>query len=193
MSGVRAFVAIELAEPVRRLLAEASRAVVAASPSWRDEKWVRADNLHITLKFLGNVDQAVLESIGESLSAVTASHASFDLRAAGLHAVPGLRRCKMVWASFDDAPGACEGLAADVDIAVAAFGFEPESRAFKPHATLCRTRRPKALAAEALAAGTSLVRAYEPSVSVASISLIASELTRNGPVYTVVDTYRLEE
>jgi len=191
VSGTRCFVAIELSDEIRARLAETRRVLVAGAPAWRGEKWVAAENLHITLKFLGNLEEYQIAEVGEAIAQAVVGAGPFSLTLAGLRAVPNARRCGMVWARFTGDEPACRDLAARIDAAAIACGIEPESRPFKPHVTLVRARRPRHLSDEALSSADTVATDPRLSMSVLSATLVASTLTRTGPVYEAIDSWSL--
>jgi 2'-5' RNA ligase len=191
VSGTRSFVAIELSNEVRERLHDVRNVLVTQAPAWRDEKWVAENNLHITIKFLGDLGEPELAAVRAELGTALAGFPLFELGLGGARAVPGGRRCSMIWARFDDADGRCADIAARVERAAIACGIPAEVRGFKPHVTLVRARRPKRLAVEALTCAN--VAASNPaiSMSVLSVTLFASTLTRTGPVYEAIDSWAL--
>ena len=183
MNGVRCFVALELQPETVGALVAAGSALRTAAPTWRNEKWVAEDNLHITLRFLGSLAEDRIQPLERALSAAFDTQSEFALRLAGVRAVPSAKRCSMVWASFDDSQDrACERVAESVSAAVAEFTAE-ESRRFAAHVTLLRARRPHRLDADALLAANEALNCANASMSVRSATLFASTLTRRGPIY----------
>ncbi len=130
---IRSFIAVDLAAPVRTAL---RRLIDELARPKADIRWVRAEGLHITLKFLGWVEAARLEKVHAALAAAIADQAALQLRAHGLGAFPSLRRPRVLWVGLEGA-GLAE-LAARVEAAMVRMGFEAEKRAFTPHVTLGR-------------------------------------------------------
>jgi 2'-5' RNA ligase len=190
MSGVRCFVALPLTHTFRELLGDAQRALTSTDPRWAGEKWVATENLHITLKFLGDVPEESVEEVSEALSRAVSPNAPFDLPPAGVRPIPNGHSARMLWATFADPSGACARLVADLEAASFTFGVTPDERAFKPHATLVRARRPRSVRAEALADAEATL-ASAGTVSFSSATFMASTLTGRGPVYRELDTYPL--
>lgn len=194
MSTTRCFVAVELPEEVRHGLVDARDAIVTAAPAWRNEKWVAEHNLHLTLKFLGGLEDAQLEGVRRAVDENLARGVGFPMGVAGVRAVPRPRRCSMVWAPLDDPDGACAALAALVDSAAVASGLPAdEERRFKPHVTLVRARKPHSLSHEALTCADAALARRSLSMSVLSVTLFASTLTRTGPVYEAIDSWPLSD
>ena len=193
MSGVRCFVGLELPQSFVEAEAAARAAACAIDKAWRGEKWVAPQNLHVTLKFIGNVSEGDIADLAAALGQAIGRCDPFELGFDRVRAIPGERRCSMLWAAFDDPSGGCATLAEQVEKASLAFGAQPDERAFKPHATLARARRPRRIQRQALEAATAALSVGETRVSVPSATLFASTLTPRGPVYDVRGTWALGE
>jgi 2'-5' RNA ligase len=142
---------------------------------------VADDNLHITLKFLGSLDEARVPEVAATIEAAASVHA-FDVPLRGLGAFPTPTRPRVIWAGAADAP-AFAHLAGAIDGGLAALGFPPEDRSFTPHVTLGRAREPRrdpALASMLTAAAT---RPFG-TLRVARVSLMRSDLSPRGARYT---------
>lgn len=186
---MRCFVGIQLPDEVRAALADACDEVRVADPDWDSEKWVPAENLHITLAFLGNISGeqagALRRSLGDQLGGVR----GFELPFARLGPMPSARRARMFWASWDDPEGACAGLASKVGLACASCGVVLEARSFKAHATLVRARRPRAVGDRVMAALDAAAVGVPAFVSVRSATLFSSTLTRSGARYEALESW----
>ncbi len=191
MASVRTFVGIPLPDDVIDAFCDACDAVKAADPSWRDEKWVLRQNMHVTLKFLGDIAEDSVDPLSSAVAGAAALHDAFDLADAAFRAVPNTRRARMLWATFLDPDGSCAALAAELDRACLAFGVPPQKRTFRPHATLVRARREKHVREAAVEAARERLRHVPESVSVSSITLYSSRLTSREPIYTVLRECRL--
>jgi len=148
----------------------------------RDVAWVAADNLHVTLKFLGDTDEAHVPALLDALGTAAAGTAAFEVAVRGLGAFPSPLRARVVWAGLEEPPVLGE-LAGRVDAALAALGVPRESRPFSAHVTLGRVREPRrnlALAA-ALAQPADFGR-----LPVTRLSLMRSDLQPRGARYTEV-------
>lgn len=185
MGTVRCFAGIPLAEPARSQVLSARDTLRAGAPGWRDEKWVPDDNLHVTLHFMGALEEPVLDELLVALDEAVAFD-RFVLPLAGITAVPDTRHCRMLWASLIDPDGACAELAEQVQRTALAFGIPAENRTFKPHATLCRARRPRPLDTVVLEDANGLLGASASSMSVGRVTVYSSRLSPRGPVYTAL-------
>ncbi len=135
---MRLFIAIDVPETVRD-------ALVAAQQSLRDRasarlRWTRPDAMHLTLKFLGDVDAARLPSLARVVAGVAARHHPFGLAVSRLGAFPGGRRLQFVWAGIEGDLNALLALRDALESALGAEGYAVEARPFRPHVTLGRTR-----------------------------------------------------
>lgn len=182
----RAFLAIALPIALRTTLASVRGAFIQADPAWRAEKWVAEENLHVTLRFLGDVPEAAIPHVTSAVRDAVADSEPYRLRLDCVRAVPRARSASLVWATPAAGGDETHLLAARVARATSFLDFTPEGRAFKTHVTLCRARHPRRVETSAmLAAEHALSRAEEraASMSVREVTLFSSVLTPRGPVY----------
>ena len=111
-------------------------------PLWPAQgvSWVRSENLHLTLRFLGAAEDAQIAALREGLTAVAARHEAFTATVERSGCFPNRRRPKVIWAGVADADGRLGTLQRDVEEVVCAAGWEREERDFRPHVTLGRVR-----------------------------------------------------
>ncbi len=179
---VRAFVAIELPEHVRRALAELTEVLGATGISTL--RLVRPEGIHLTLKFLGNVPAGQVERIAAEVSRSAAPHSPFDLALAGVGVFPNRRAPRVLWAGVDGDLDALNGLQSDVEDSLETLGLPRDKREFNPHLTLARlgdgaSREDRDRAAEVLfEAGFGPV-----TLRANSVSLIESVLRPQGAEY----------
>ena len=140
LPSVRAFVAIRLDDATRSALRAQIDRLRAAAPY---VAWVPAENLHLTLKFLGNVEANSLEDVTAALEAAVRDSAPFDLEIRGLGAFPAPTRARVVWAGVTAAQEAMVTLAGRIEAALEPVGFPREARPLSPHVTLGRVRAPR--------------------------------------------------
>lgn len=182
----RAFLAITLPLAVRSTLTCVREAYLGVDPSWRGEKWVAEQNLHVTLRFLGTVSEPACPHVVDAVRHAVAGLEPFRLRLECVRAIPRARSASLVWVAPRTGAEDTAALAACVEQATSFLDFQPDGRAFKPHITLCRARKPRRADAAALdAAEHVLNRADEraASMSVREVTLYSSVLTPRGPVY----------
>jgi len=174
----RLFVAIRPPEPVRDLLVDA----MDDSPELR---WVSDDNLHITLRFIGEIERRLANEIADSLSRIR--FPAFDLKISGLGRFEQ-RNGGALWAGIEPRRPVAE-LAAKVDRACVRAGLEPERRAFHPHITLARWDRRSRSAAEAFQQRVRTIASE--TFRVREFVLFESHLSRHGAHYEAVAIYTL--
>lgn len=133
---MRLFLAINFHSEVRRAVIEATSDLRAAAPTLN---WMDESRLHLTLKFLGEQEDAVIGPLGEALDRVAGRHRQFSTRIGDVGAFPNFRRARVVWMGVDR-ESRLELLHHDVEQACEGLGFEVEGRAFRPHLTLGRVR-----------------------------------------------------
>jgi 2'-5' RNA ligase len=150
---------------------------------------VAADNVHVTLRFLGGVEAGRLDAVIDALAGALAGQPAFDLAITGLGAFPSTTRPRVLWAGIGEGAEAAARLAARIDAALVPLGFEPETRPFSAHVTLGRVRVPRrdARLAETLAAETAFGRQR-----VERVSLMRSDLSPRGARYTELTALPLE-
>ena len=181
---MRLFIAIEIPEHIRTAFASLLRDFRPLAPQL---KWVRPENLHVTLKFLGETDSTKLGPLQNALSAVrSAEPVNLDFR--GLGFFPQEKRPRVFWAGMQ-ASANLKTLAADIDQAVHNLAFPLEERPFAPHLTLARISLPilppKLLQAINEKCGQSL-----GSLTTRQFHLIESKLKPAGAEYTTVQSFR---
>jgi RNA 2',3'-cyclic 3'-phosphodiesterase len=185
---VRLFVALQIPSAVRdnlsALIDELRNSDRTASG--KKPRWVRPENLHVTLKFIGEAPAEKLDAIRAALSSVRSAH-SVELRFHGLGFFPNANRPRVLWAGMD-APSNLGSLAVDVDQAVAAEGFPRETHAFAPHLTLARLDPPGISRELRAAVETKLTRDFG-ILHTAEFHLIQSKLKSTGAEYTTLQTF----
>jgi RNA 2',3'-cyclic 3'-phosphodiesterase len=179
---VRAFVAVFPPPEVRKKVLVSARRLLSA----HRVRWTKQENIHLTLKFLGNnVREEDLESVRDALGEICAVHAPFDATLVELGAFPSARRAQILWAGVGAGSDRLRSLATDIDAALAPLGFAREKRPYVPHLTLGRVRgRPTSL---------NLPSCIEDlGFWIQSVELIESTLTTEGALYRTVESFALE-
>jgi len=182
---MRLFAAIPLSAPIRDAIAGMLRDL--ERHEW-PVRWVKADRVHMTLKFFGEVEPAREPEIRAALSGAAHGSGAMPLSLTSVGAFPTLRRARTIWLGLDYPPG-LELLADRVERACAARGFPPEGRPFRPHLTLGRVREGSRLSREAIA---ELGRTSVQGDFLAdSLVLYESRTGAGAPEYTVRDRFDL--
>ena len=138
MPRVRTFVAIPLPDPVRDALA----ALRSSAPPGAPVRWVAPRSMHLTLKFLGEIEPDALEAVKAALESFPWNLTPFAFTLSGVGAFPGVKRPRVLWVGVTDGADRVVELAEKVERALGPLGFPREERAFSPHLTLGRVNGP---------------------------------------------------
>lgn len=193
MSVMRAFIAIALTPEIHQRLDEvaASYRKQLGSTSVR---WVAAKNIHLTLKFLGDVSLNNLDILTKMLETEVAGHHPFEISVGSSGAFPGIRRPRVIWVGVE-APAELAAVQSGIENVVARLGYAGEERPFSPHLTLGRVSR-SASAADIHQISQVLEStkvSFLGAACVREICLFRSDLHPTGAVYTRVFSARLKE
>jgi 2'-5' RNA ligase len=184
MEPVRCFIAISLPDQVKAGLKELQAQLKSGHQT--PVKWVDPYSIHLTLKFLGSVDGAKISPIAAAMAEAVKGVYPFSLKVEGLGAFPNLRRVQVVWVGVSGEVDKLAQLHQRLESSLAGLGFAPENRRFAPHLTLARVRdRVSAGEREGLGqiiASTKFEAAG--SFPVEAVSLMKSQLTREGALYS---------
>lgn len=172
---LRAFFALELPSEVRDRVLEAASALRDAEPE--GVRWIAAENLHLTLKFLGELEPEQVPRLVERASARLATIAPFEVELGAFGALPSARAARVL--CLDVARGSRElaRISRKLDAAAAALGVERERRPFRAHLTLGRLRAPRRVRLERAEAPDGI------ALRVEQVILYESRLSSDGPRY----------
>ena len=190
MKNIRSFIAIQLAPDVNR---HSTRMLQRLRQSNDGIKWVPADNLHLTLKFLGDVDNTEVPGVCNVIHRVCSHHAPFHLDFGGTGGFPSLERPRILYAGVNDASGTLTKIVSQLETSLAELGFKQEPRDYIPHLTLGRTRSNSRLAnSDVIARLAAEENTVLGGMLVTSLQLVASFLDKSGPTYQIMDTVPLD-
>lgn len=160
----------------------------------RSVRWTPVEQLHITVRFLGDVDPPGVAGVGERLAEAARECGPFDLPLGGVGAFPSMRRPRVVWLGAGPSPG-ITALRSSVETAVGECGFKAEERPFRPHITLGRVRSPRRGSSPPAEPGelARLAGAIEfrMEVSLTHLYLMESRLGADGARHIVRGSYLL--
>lgn len=189
MESARLFLAIDVDGRVRKRLVEAMRELKGVVPGAR---WCREEGLHLTLWFFGTVPLKVVEEIGAAVEPVARGQEVFSYSLRGIGGFPSLARPRVLWAGVGEGAEKVKIFAGAVRGALEARGFGGEEREFVPHVTLGRLGDRGRVEVEKLERVVALLNTREfGSSEVEELVLYASELRKDGPVYSVVESWAL--
>lgn len=178
----RAFIAVDLPDSIRSSLGEAQE--MLKLHQFR-AKWVRPQNIHLTLKFLGNTDVAQIDNIVAVMAQATKDCTAVSLTAKGIGVFPDIRRPRVIWAGLKGKLEILQEIQQTLDLCLADLGFPKETRAFNAHLTLGRVKG-KINPARMKAAIVELEGFESRPFDVNRIILFKSDLRPGGAVYTRV-------
>ncbi|MDE2180518.1 MAG: RNA 2',3'-cyclic phosphodiesterase [candidate division NC10 bacterium] len=187
ISTIRAFVAANLDPDLKAALAGVQERLKATRA---DVGWVRPDNLHLTLKFLGQVEEGRIGAIGEAIAAATAGCGPVRLVFQGLGAFPSPRAARVVWIGLSHGAEALAELQARIEAKLESLGFAREARPFTAHLTLGRVRGPahREQLARALAGASAEMLG---DMLLDRIELMKSDLSAGGARYSILQSFPL--
>ena len=189
---IRAFIAIELPAELRLALDQLQALLKSSRQS--SVKWVDADSIHLTLKFLGNITSDSIAEITRAMEEAARVILPFNLEVKGLGAFPNLKRVQVVWVGIGGELDKLSQLQQRIESNLAPLGFTPESRAFKAHLTLGRIRNQASLnERQQLGELIGETKFESCTIKIDAINLMKSQLTREGAIYSRISSVRLEE
>lgn len=178
--------AVDIGETLAARAAELGRELqrrAAASAAHAKITWVPADRLHLTVRFIGEVDDRQAAAVGAALQPPVAV-APFDLSLAGAGAFPGGGSPRVLWLGIADGRNALLAAERDISARLAKLGIAEEDRPYSPHLTLARVREPGGLRSARLLAGLTDQRIGTTRID--TITLFQSTLSPKGPTYTAL-------
>ena len=185
----RLFCAFELPEDLRRSIAEHGRKVREAVPE-AAASWSRPENIHLTVKFFGNVDPARAPVITAAAARVVKEVSPIQIAVGKTGVFPRASRPQVLWIGIEDASSALLKLQQRLEDEFALEGFPKEDRAYRPHLTIARIRRPHHAERLAQIHLESEFTAVETRLD--ELILFRSELSPQGSKYTAISRHRLE-
>lgn len=184
MSQLRAFIAIEIPLDIQDAI-QRQTARLRQTLGSDLVRWAPAQNMHLTIKFLGEIAASHVDFLKQMLAREADAHPQFDLQIGGLGSYPTSRRPRILWVGLH-APAGLTALQKSIEAGTSRLGYEQEELAFSPHLTIGRVRQ------NISPADLSKIRAAMDNIQlgnigtarVDSVHLIRSELKPNGSVYT---------
>lgn len=188
---MRAFIALELPKEIKNTLSQLQNRL---KTSKADVKWVEPQNIHLTLKFLGEIEEKKLEKIAQAAEAVAKKTAAFYIHIWNIGAFPKIDFPRVIWAGIDKGDQETKDLARQLEEKIAEIGIPKEDRPFSSHITIGRTR--SNLNRQDLAQNLSNLidglKEKTPEFLVSKITIFKSTLTPKGPIYEAVKEISLK-
>lgn len=187
MGAIRTFVAIDIPSPVQKTLAAVQHRFL---PLDLKASWVRPDHVHLTLKFLGEIDSKQAPEISGALAEGLRGRPAIPVSLGAVGIFPPTGAPRVLWVGLEDSAGALDSLQQAVETALAPLGFPPEKRRFSPHLTLARIKSPKG-ARRLREAVRSFDRAEPVAFQVEWVTFYQSQLTPKGSIYSALERFPL--
>ncbi|WP_010480009.1 RNA 2',3'-cyclic phosphodiesterase [Thermococcus zilligii] len=184
---MRAFIAVEVSEEVRENLVKAQERIGNKAARI---KFVERENFHVTLKFLGEIDNATAEEVKKALAEIARRHKKHRVRVKGVGVFPNPNYVRVIWAGIENDEG-LRGMAADVEKEMGKLGFKKEND-FVAHITIGRVNFVKDKLELAMAL-KDLASEDFGEFEVNAIELKKSTLTPKGPIYETVARFELAD
>jgi len=184
MQTIRCFIAVDLPSEIKKGISSQITLIDSQIPKG-SVRWVDQVNLHLTIKFLGEIQALQVNKIQNVLDLVLRSVPEFDMAIAGAGLFPSARKPRIIWLGITPAHEVT-WLAEKVESAMQSLGFNPEERAFSPHLTIGRVSRD--VSDTVLPAITAAVMKNQPGeigvIHTQSLTIYRSDLRPRGPIYT---------
>lgn len=187
---MRVFIAIDIDDKIRKAIVDLQKLIASKVDVKKgDLKWVEPNNIHLTLKFLGEISDEQLEEVKEITKTVAQAHQKFNLEIESVGSFGG-RSAKVVWVGAGKGTDALLALQKNLDDLLAQAGYPREEREFSAHLTLCRVNHPMAgiKMSEAIAQFSHLKLG---SIAADAIYVYQSQLTPAGLNYTLLSDFKL--
>ena len=192
MTLLRVFIAVEIPLSIRQAIRDNTESMRVALGSLI--RWVPTENIHLTLKFIGDVSPANVDLLTQMLTAETKGSAPFQMQIGGLGSYPSSRRARVIWIGIQSPP-VLASLQHGIESATTRLGYEPETRPFSPHLTIGRVRQ-QVSAGEQQQIRAALERTQVGDLGIAGITavhLFKSDLQPTGSIYTRLSSASLEK
>jgi len=193
MKTIRTFIAIELSDELKQSIHTVIHYYQGLAPTGM-VKWVATRNLHLTIKFLGDIPMTMIPSIQDKMGQLVSGETSFWMTAAGAGMFPSARKPRVVWLGLDSKTELA-GISKRLDHLLSELKIAREERPFSPHLTIGRVYQ--GLEDDELQKLGEIILRNQPGVIqkmfVRSISLMKSDLHSEGPVYSTIYTSELQE
>jgi 2'-5' RNA ligase len=189
---MRVFIAIDIDEKTKNAIADVQKQLNAKVDIKKgDVKWVEPDNIHLTLKFLGEIEEKQVAEVSDIAKQVAEAHKNFALDIESVGSFGG-RSAKVIWAGVGTRAEQLLALQKDLYSRLEQAGYPKEEHEFSAHLTICRVRNPKAGFKLAEAVGQ-FAKLKLGSINANAVCVYQSQLTPAGPIYTLLSSSKLSQ
>lgn len=190
--SLRAFIAIELPPHLQEAV-EKQTARLRQTLGSESIRWVPPQNMHLTLKFFGDIAASHVDFLKQLLTQAANSHKQFDLQIGGIGSYPNSKRPRVLWAGLH-APADLASLQKSIEAGSVRLGYPKEERAFSPHLTLGRVRQHiNPVELQKISADLNKIQLGNIGTArVDSVHLFKSDLSTSGSIYTKLFSVKLK-
>ena len=178
---IRAFIAFEPSAQIRRALGNIQNKL-RGSDLGSQIRWVKPEGIHLTLKFLGDINLSQLEEVGSVMERVAGKQGRFKIACGGIGLFPEAGNPRVIWVGLTRGVSDLARLSHDLDLGLSQLGFEPEQRGFKAHLTLGRVK--SRLERGRLASLVDGLKTPPMEMEAGEVILFRSDLRAQGAIYT---------
>ncbi len=184
---IRAFIAVEIDSTNKQKLSEL---ITLLKKTDTDVKWVNENQMHLTLKFLGNIEETKVGEVSRTLESITKDFKEFYISLFKIGAFPNINKPRVIWISLDEGKDILKLLADRIDSVLEKIGFAKEKREFNAHLTLGRVKSLKNISQL-----TELIQKTafqsQDKIKISSLILFQSTLTSKGAIYAPLAEIKL--
>lgn len=180
---MRVFLALELPGAAKEYLLTVTKTM---SQRIQGVKWVKAEGLHVTLKFFGEIEEKKVQEIGEALQGISKQYLAMPVQLKEINAFPDLMRPRVIVVTFQEGVDNMKAIFHDIESRLFAVGIEKEKRGFTPHITIGRVKDAAPLLKR------NILPLEEKRFLLDNLVLYQSTLTREGALYTPLKEIKLE-
>ncbi|MDP8227075.1 MAG: RNA 2',3'-cyclic phosphodiesterase [Candidatus Celaenobacter polaris] len=185
---MRLFLAIDFPDELKVRIARNIEILKGYIP--KGIKWVDKKNLHVTFKFLGDVNERILEDLYATIEGITGKHSPFTISFKDAEIIPNPERPRLIWYDMRDDTESASKLFKGVDLALYDMGFSKEKRPLALHTTLGRVKFARKIEWGKI---SSNLMSLDDIVQCRELTLFKSRLTPSGPIYSILKTFLLKK
>ena len=186
MEDIRTFIAIDIPQEIKM---ELDKLISTFRQSGADIKWVKAANLHMTLRFLGDIPRDSVPGLAKEIEANIKAFGKFRLALSGLGGFPNLKRPRVIWVGSGVGTDRLMSLAPLVEKSCINYGLGEGDKPFSSHLTIGRVKIPKGL--DKLTAKIEATRFETSPFDIEEVIIFKSDLSPSGPKYTKLEMIKL--
>ncbi|MFQ6114286.1 MAG: RNA 2',3'-cyclic phosphodiesterase [bacterium] len=188
MSKIRTFIAIEIPDSIHQKIAKVQDELKSKQEKARIS-WTKPGNIHLTLRFLGDVEESRINSVVEAIEKAVQPFSSFDFLVRNFGAFPNFRRPRVLWIGIENPPSELTQMAQNIEDELSTIGFTSEKRKFSAHLTIGRVKSSLSQSFVQLLQA----RDFEGGqVRVKEVVVMKSDLRPTGAVYTPLKKIKLK-